>query len=324
MPQVRYRYNPSTLNYEKVEITLRDRLKMLGSYLVLGLFFAAIILLVAYTFFDSPKEKMLRRENAFLKNQYELLNKDLERVERVLADIENRDDNIYRTIFEAEPIAESVRQVGVGGINRYNYLSGYPVSDLVIDTRYQLDRLEKRLYIQSKSFDEVIDLAKNKEEMLASIPAIQPVNNNELKRMASGFGNRIHPLYKVWKMHWGMDFSAPVGTDIYATGDGVIKEANIRNKRGYGKYVVIDHGFGYETLYAHMSKINVRKGQKIKRGEVIGQVGNTGTSSAPHLHYEVIKDGQKINPINFFFNDLSPEEYDRMIEMSSHANQSFD
>lgn len=324
MPQVRYKYNPSTLNYEKVKVTTADRLKQVGSYMVLGLFFASIILLVAYTFFDSPKEKMLRRENAFLKNQFELFNRDLGRIEKVLADIENRDDNIYRTIFEAEPIPESVRQVGVGGVNRYNYLSGFSVSDLVVDTRYQLDRLEKRLYIQSKSYDEVIELAKNKEEMLASIPAIQPVNNKELKRMASGFGNRIHPLYKVWKMHWGMDFSAPLGTEIYATGDGVIKEAKPRNRRGYGKYLVIDHGFGYETLYAHMSKINVRVGQKVKRGEIIGQVGNTGSSSAPHLHYEVVKDGQKINPINFFFNDLTPDEYDRLIEMSSHANQSFD
>lgn len=324
MPQVRYKYNPSTLNYEKVEVTWVDRFKQIGSYLVLGLFFAAIILLVAYTFFDSPKEKMLRRENAFLRQQMELLDNDLERVEKVLADIENRDDNIYRTIFEAEPIPESVRQVGVGGVNRYNYLKGFDVSDFVVDTRYKLDKLEKRLYIQSKSFDEVIDLARNKEEMLASIPAIQPVSNKELKRMASGFGNRIHPLYKVWKMHWGMDFSCPKGTDIYVTGNGTVKEVHSRNRRGYGKYVVIDHGFGYETLYAHMSKINVRRGQKVKRGEVIGQVGNTGTSSAPHLHYEVIKDGKKINPINFFFNDLSPDQYDRMIDMASHANQSFD
>ncbi len=324
MPKVRYKYNPNTLNYEKVKITFADRLKQVGSYLVLGLFFASVILLFAYTFFDSPKEKMLQRENAFLRNQFELLNNDLQRVEKVLADIENRDDNIYRTIFEAEPIPESVRQVGVGGVNRYNYLSGFDVSDLVVDTRYQLDRLEKRLYIQSKSYDEVIELAKNKEKMLASIPAIQPVSNNELKRMASGFGNRIHPLYKVWKMHWGMDFSAPIGTEIYATGDGVVKETKPRNSRGYGKYVVIEHGFGYETLYAHMSKINVRKGQKVKRGEIIGLVGNTGSSSAPHLHYEVFKDGKKINPINFFFNDLTPDEYDRMIEMASHANQSFD
>ena len=324
MPKVRYKYNPNTLNYEKVKITFADRLKQVGSYLVLGLFFASVILLFAYTFFDSPKEKMLQRENAFLRNQFELLNKDLHRVEKVLADIENRDDNIYRTIFEAEPIPESVRQVGVGGVSLYNYLSGFDVSDLVVDTRYQLDRLEKRLYIQSKSYDEVIELAKNKEKMLASIPAIQPVSNNELKRMASGFGNRIHPLYKVWKMHWGMDFSAPIGTEIYATGDGVVKETKPRNSRGYGKYVVIEHGFGYETLYAHMSKINVRKGQKVKRGEIIGLVGNTGSSSAPHLHYEVFKDGKKINPINFFFNDLTPDEYDRMIEMASHANQSFD
>jgi len=324
MTKVRYRYNPTTLNYEKVKLTFIDYLKKVTSYFMMGLLFAAAILLVAYTFFDSPKEKMLRRENAFLRNQYDLLNKDLAQVEKVLADIENRDDNIYRTIFEAEPIAENIRQVGVGGVNRYNHLSGYNVSDLVVSSRHRLDKLSKRLYVQSKSFDEVIELAENKEAMLASIPAIQPVRNVDLRRMASGFGNRMHPLYKVWKMHWGMDFSAPIGTEIYATGDGVVKEANRTNIRGYGRYISIDHGFGYETLYAHCSKVSVRVGQKVKRGEVIGLVGNSGTSSSPHLHYEVIKDGQKINPINFFFNDLSPEEYDRMIEMSSHANQSFD
>jgi murein DD-endopeptidase MepM/ murein hydrolase activator NlpD len=324
MKKIRYKYNPTTLNYEKVKLTFVDHLKKVSSYFLMGLFFASIILLVAYTFFDSPKEKMLRRENAFLRNQYELLNKDLENVERVLADIENRDDNIYRTIFEAEPISENVRQVGVGGANRYNYLSGFNVSDLVISSRHRLDKLSKRLYVQSKSFDEVIDLAQSKEDMLASIPAIQPVRNVDLRRMASGFGNRVHPLYKVWKMHWGMDFSAPVGTEIYATGDGVVREAHRNNIRGYGRHIVIDHGFGYETLYAHCSKVNVRVGQKVKRGEVIGLVGNSGTSSSPHLHYEVMKDGEKIDPINYFFNDLSPEEYDRMIEMSSHANQSFD
>lgn len=211
----------------------------------------------------------------------------------------------------------------MGGVNRYSDLEGYQYSNVVIEANKKLDQLAKRMYVQTKSFDEVVELAQNKEKMLASIPAIQPVPNKNLKRMASGYGYRTHPIYKVRKMHWGMDFSAPTGTEIFATGDGTVAQV-ILSRGGYGKHVVIDHGFGYETLYAHMTKINVKRGQKVKRGDVIGLVGNTGTSSAPHLHYEVIKDGKKINPAHFYFNDLTPEEYDQMIEMSSHANQSFD
>jgi murein DD-endopeptidase MepM/ murein hydrolase activator NlpD len=323
MAKIKYKYNPNTLNYEKIQLTLKDRLKKVLTYFLVGLFFAGIIIVFAYLFIDSPKELMLKRENAQLKAQYELLNRDLDRLENVLSDIERRDDNIYRQILESEPIPQSVREAGLGGVNRYTYLEGFNNSELVVAAHERMDRLAKRLYVQSKSFDEVVDMARNKEKMLASIPAIQPVPNKNLKRVASGFGYRIHPIYKVQKMHWGMDFSAPTGTDIFATGDGVIEEVN-RSRRGYGKYIVIDHGYGYETLYAHMSKIEVRRGQKVKRGDVIGKVGNTGTSSAPHLHYEVIKDGKKINPANFYFNDLSPEEYDLMIELSSSVNQSFD
>jgi murein DD-endopeptidase MepM/ murein hydrolase activator NlpD len=208
-------------------------------------------------------------------------------------------------------------------VNRYTYLEGYSNSDLVIDTKKRLDKLKKRLYVQSKSFDEVVDLAKNKEKMLAAIPAVQPVPNKNLKRVASGYGYRVHPIYKVRKMHWGMDFSAPTGTEIFATGDGLISKV-VNSRRGYGKHVIIDHGYGYKTLYAHMSSIDVKRGQKVKRGDVIGLVGNTGTSNGPHLHYEVIKDGKKINPANYYFNDLTPEEYDLMIELSSSVNQSFD
>jgi murein DD-endopeptidase MepM/ murein hydrolase activator NlpD len=201
-------------------------------------------------------------------------------------------------------------------------LDNYDNSNLVIETTKRLDQLEKQLYVQSKSFDEVYNMAIQKEKMLASIPAVQPVANKDLKRMASGFGRRIHPVYKTEMMHWGMDFSAPVGTEIYATGNGVIKKA--KYQKGYGKHIVIDHGYGYETYYAHMSQFKVRVGQKIKRGEIIGYVGNTGTSTAPHLHYEVHKNGTRLNPVNFYFNDLSPEEYDKMLELSSATNQSFD
>jgi murein DD-endopeptidase MepM/ murein hydrolase activator NlpD len=323
MAKIKYKYNPSTLNYEKIQLTFKDKLKKVATYLLVGLFFAGIIILLAYTFIDSPKELALKRELAQMKARYELLNKDLENLETVLSDLERRDDNIYRQILESEPIPQSIREAGVGGVNRYTHLEGYSNSDLVINTRKRLDKLKKRVYVQSKSFDEVVALAKNKEEMLASIPAIQPVPNKNLKRASSGYGYRMHPIYKVRKMHWGMDFSAPTGTEIFATGDGTVTKVN-KGRRGYGKHVIIDHGYGYQTLYAHMSEIDVRRGQKVKRGDVIGLVGNTGISSAPHLHYEVIKDGKKINPANFYFNDLTPEEYDLMIEISSSVNQSFD
>jgi murein DD-endopeptidase MepM/ murein hydrolase activator NlpD len=281
------------------------------------------ILLIFYQFFDSPKEKKLKLEIQNLTSQYEVIDKNMKQVEIVLDEIQDRDDNIYRVIFEADPIPTSIRKQGFGGVNRYEKLLGLSNSQLMINTSKKIDQLTKQLYLQSKSFDEVIDLAKNKSNMLASIPAIQPVANKDLKRMASGYGYRIHPIYKTRKMHYGMDFSAKTGTEIYSTGDGVVSKVK-RSKRGYGNYVKINHGFGYETLYAHMSKYIVKKGQKIKRGEIIGFVGNSGISTAPHLHYEVRKDNKKINPVNFYYNDLSPEEYEKMLEISLQSNQSLD
>ena len=323
MAKIKYKYNPNTLNYEKIQLTLLDKLKKGLTYILVGLFFATIIIALAYTFIDSPKELSLKRELAQLKSEYELLNKNLDQAEALMADMEVRDDNIYRQILESEPIPQSVRAAGVGGVNRYKHLEGYTNSELVINTQKRIDKLKKRLYVQSKSFDEVVEFALSKEKMLASIPAIQPVPNKNLKRASSGFGYRMHPIYKVRKMHWGMDFSAPTGTEIFATGDGKIAKVE-KSRRGYGWHIIIEHGYGYETLYAHMSRIDVRRGQKVSRGDVIGLVGNTGTSTAPHLHYEVIKDGKKINPANFYFNDLTPEEYDLMIELSATVNQSFD
>jgi len=276
-----------------------------------------------FQFFDSPKEKRLKDEIYNLTSQYYVINNNMKQIEVVLDDIQERDDNIYRTIFEADPIPNSIRKQGFGGVNRYKKFEGYSNSKIIINTTRKIDQLTKQLYLQSKSFDEIINLAKNKSEMLASIPAIQPVSNKNLSRMASGYGYRIHPIYKTRKLHTGMDFSAKNGTEIYATGDGVISKIR-RSKRGYGNHVKINHGFGYETLYAHMSKYIVKRGQKVKRGEVIGYVGNTGTSVAPHLHYEVHKDKRRINPVNFYYNDLNPEEYEKMIEISSQSNQSFD
>jgi len=323
MSKVKFRFDTRTLQYEKVELKLWDKFKKLLGYLLTGIVFSIIVIWVAYTFFDSPKEKQLRREISFMKMQYDELNDQLDKDADVLKGLQEKDDDIYRVIFEAEPIPESERQAGIGGVNRYQKLENYSSSALVIETTKKLDKISKQLVVQSKSFDDVIQLAKNKERMLASIPAIQPISNKKLKRIASGFGWRIHPIYKIKRFHTGIDFSAPRGTEIYATGDGVVKEADAKLS-GYGNHVLIDHGYGYETLYGHMSKFNVKVGQKVKRGDVIGYVGSTGTSTAPHCHYEVIKNGKKINPINFFFKDLSPDEYEKVIELSSRSNQSFD
>ena len=323
MAKIKYYYDTKTLSYKRIQLSKLEKIKR---YLLLfssSLFLSLAILLVFFQFFDSPKENKLKNEIKNLSTQYKVIDENMRQIEIVLDDIQQRDDNIYRTIFEADPIPKSIRKQGFGGVNRYKKSAGYSNSDIIISTTKKIDQLTKQLYLQSKSFDDIINLTKDKSKMLASIPAIQPVSNKQLSRMASGYGYRIHPIYKTRKMHAGMDFSAKTGTEIYATGDGVISKVR-RSKRGYGNHVKINHGFGYETLYAHMSKYIVRKGQKVKRGEVIGYVGNTGTSVAPHLHYEVHKDKRKINPVNFYYNDLNPEEYEKMIEISLQSNQSFD
>ena len=323
MAKVKYYYDTKTLSYKRIELSVANKIKKIlyfffGSALT-GFFMVVIFL----QFFDSPKEKILNREIQQLSSQYKILGNKLKNAEIVLDDLQKRDDNIYRLIFEADPIPKSIRKAGYGGVNRYQDLTGFKNSDLVISTSKKIDQVTKQLYIQSKSFDEIIELAQNKTTMLASIPAIQPVSNKDLSRMASGFGNRIHPIYKTRKFHAGMDFSAKTGTPIYATGDGEISKIK-RSRKGYGNHVVINHGFGYKTLYAHMSKYIVKKRQKVKRGDIIGYVGNTGTSVAPHLHYEVHKDGKKINPVNFYYNDLTPEQFEKMLLISSQSNQSFD
>ena len=323
MAKIKYYYDTKTLSYKPIKLNSGEKIKGYFIFFLSSVLLSFFILLIFYQFFDSPKEKKLKLEIQNLTSQYEVIDKNMKQVEIVLDEIQDRDDNIYRVIFEADPIPTSIRKQGFGGVNRYEKLLGLSNSELMINTSKKIDQLTKQLYLQSKSFDEVIDLAKNKSNMLASTPAIQPVANKDLKRMASGYGYRIHPIYKTRKMHYGMDFSAKTGTEIYSTGDGVVSKVK-RSKRGYGNYVKINHGFGYETLYAHMSKYIVKKGQKVKRGEVIGFVGNSGISTAPHLHYEVRKDNKKINPVNFYYNDLSPEEYEKMLEISLQSNQSLD
>ena len=323
MPKHKYRFNPDSLSFIKEQSTLSKKFWQGFNYFLVSIVISVVYYIIFSFFFDTPLERGLRRENQELLVQFELFNKKFDHITSVLEDIQQRDDNIYRTIFEAEPIASTIRQAGIGGVDRYSDLEGLSNSDIVIETAKRLDKLSKQVYIQSKSFDEVIEMAKRKEEMISSIPAIQPVSNKDLRRVASPFGVRMHPFYKVLKMHTGMDFTAPTGTEIYATGNGVVSDV-IFSSRGYGNTIIIDHGFSYKTLYAHLSSIQVKRGQKVKRGEVIGLVGNTGMSMAPHLHYEVRKNDQPINPINFYFNDLTPEEYDKIIELAAQSGQSLD
>lgn len=323
MPKVKYHFNTHTLKYDKVVIGWKKRFFRVLGFLSTAIVFASVIVLIAYNFFDSPKEKRLKRQLEETAFQLDLLKERAERVEVVLKDIQERDNTIYRVIFEADPIPQSIREAGYGGVDKYNNLMNYYNASSLIDVTKQLDKLSKQLYIQSKSYDEVFNLVKNKAQMMASIPAIQPVNNKNLKHVASGYGWRIHPIYKTQMMHNGMDFTAPIGTPIYATGNGVVAKVEPYG-RGYGNNVVVNHGYGYATLYGHMSRMAVRPGQKINRGDLIGYVGNTGTSTGPHLHYEVHKNGSPVNPINFYFNDLSPDQYDKMVEISSRAGQAFD
>ncbi len=324
MAKVKYQYNESTLSYEKIKLSPSAKILRFTLFSIAALICGGGIYVLFNIVYDSPQERQLREEKEALLLQYELMGKRLDQMSTILADLENRDDNIYRSIFEAEPIPDNIRKAGIGGINRYKSLERFKDdAEIVINTSKKLDRLAKQLYIQSKSFDEIIELAKQKEQMLAAIPAIQPVSNKDLKRMASGYGMRIDPHYKTPAFHAGMDFTAPTGTPIYATGDGTVIRAD-RASRGYGNHVRIDHGFGYTTLYAHMSKTNVKVGSEVKRGEIIGYVGNTGKSVGPHLHYEVRKNDKPVNPINFYFSDLTPEEYDLVIQLSSQENQSFD
>lgn len=323
MPKVKYYFNTHSLKYEKAVVSLKKKILRVVAFLASVIVFASVTMFFAYRFLDSPKEKKLRREIEHLRIEYDLLSDRLENISAVLKDLEERDDNIYRVIFEADPISDEVRQGGYGGVNKYKSLQGYDNSELIIESTKKLDKITKQLYIQSKSYDEIFRLAKNKAEMLASIPAIQPISNKNMKYVASGYGYRIHPIYKTSKMHTGMDFTAPVGTAIYATGNGTVSSTEYESK-GYGNHLIINHGYGYQTLYGHLSRIIAKPGQKIKRGDLIAYVGNTGTSTGPHLHYEVIKNGKQINPVNFYFNDLSPSEYDQMVKISSQTNQSFD
>jgi murein DD-endopeptidase MepM/ murein hydrolase activator NlpD len=323
MARIKYYYDTETCKYERVKVSSWDIFLNLLGFLTVALILAIGILLGYNTYFDSPKEALLKKENEELNMYYELLKKDMNETQDMLASLQNRDDQIYRVIFEAEPIPSSIREAGVGGANRYKEMieSDLQREELIVESFKKLDKLKKQMYIQTKSFDEIMKLAKNKEELWAATPAIQPISNQELKRLASGFGIRIDPIYKVSRMHAGIDFSAERGTPIYATADGVVSKVAY-NLGGFGNYVMIDHGFGYETLYGHMDKQLVKVGQKVKRGETIGLVGSTGKSTAPHVHYEVHVNGKATNPVHYFFQGVTPEEYEEILRLSSIENQS--
>lgn len=325
MSKVKYYYDSENLAYKRILPRKRKKFAYIVLFLLSSALFGflSFILLINTSYFETPKDKIQAREIEALKLNYTVLNKKLDLMDDVLEAIENRDNNIYRIYFNTTPISEEERKAGFGGVNRYKDLQGFNNSELMENTTKRVDILTKELVIQSKSLDEIVALAKQKEKLLAAIPAIQPVKNEDLKQMASGFGYRSDPFTKIRKFHYGMDFTARTGTPIYATGDGVVYKADA-SLSGYGNHIEINHGYGYKTLYAHLSKYNCRPGQRVKRGDIIGYVGSTGRSQAPHLHYEVFKGSERVNPLNFYYGSISAKEYIEIAKLANQENQSLD
>lgn len=322
MAKKKFHFNPESLSYEEIEHTILHKVKRLLIHLFSGVSLGAGFFFIFVTFVASPEEKQLSQERNRLQAQYKLLERSMDDMYAVLRDLQQRDDNLYRVIFQADPIPYSLRTAGSRDSEYYKQLLAMTNSEIAVETTRKFDALRKQFYIQSQSYDDLVKMAQNQEKMLQSIPAIMPVLNKDLKQTASGYGWRIDPIYRTRRFHEGMDFTAPTGTDIFATGKGRVTFAGWR--QGYGNTVMIDHGFNYKTLYAHMHMIGVRVGQQVNRGEVIGKVGNTGKSTGPHLHYEVHYRGQPTNPQHYYFLDLSPEEYDQMVQLSNNAGQMFD
>lgn len=325
MSKVKYYYDSENLAYKRIQTKKRKKFGYIILFLVSSVLFGFLIflLLINTSYFETPKDKIQAREIEALALNYKILNKKLDLMDEVLEAIENRDNNIYRIYFNTSPISQEERKAGFGGVNRYKDLQGFNNSELMENTTKRVDVLTKELVIQSKSLDEIVALAKQKEKLLAAIPAIQPVKNEDLKRMASGYGYRSDPFTKIRKFHYGMDFTARTGTAIYATGDGVVYKADA-SLSGYGNHIEVNHGYGYKTLYAHLSKYNCRPGQRVKRGDIIGYVGSTGRSQAPHLHYEVFKNGERVNPLNFYYGSISAKEYIEISKLANQENQSLD
>ena len=314
---IKYRFNPESLSYDKVKTSLRKTIIKAFSFFTATLAITVVYYLIYSQFFHTPKERILSREISQMTENYTNLTNTLQQIEDVLADIQQRDSNIYRTIFESEPVPQTVLWAGFGGVNRYEVLENYSNSELMIENTRRSEILLKQLQIQSKMMDEMLEKAHEKSDQLKTRPAIQPIQNKDLSHTAAGFGYRMHPIYRTKRFHEGIDFTAPVGTSVRATGDGEVVETQSIGVQGVK--VVIDHGYGYKTVYAFLDKLIVKKGQKVIRGETIGNVGGTGTgmSTAPHLHYEVHKNGKPVNPINYFFNELSPASYARIRDLSN-------
>ena len=323
MDKNNFKFNDKTLEYEKVEISLLKRLKKAGLHIGVSMGIALFVIVISYPLVSRYSEKEKNNEIEKLKLSYSVMNQKVYDLSLKLNVLKIRDDSVYSAIFGVSPISKNLRIGGTGGSDEYEYLRNYNNSDLMLKSAQLIKKLENQLNIHQKGFERIDKLAYTRSKKLSHIPAVQPIHNNNLIRTASGFGMRMHPVYNVPKMHSGIDFAAKTGTDIYATGDGKVER--VRNSfTGYGKHVIINHGFGYKTLYAHMNEFSVRKDQKVKRGDIIGKVGNTGTSTGPHLHYEVIRNNRKIDPANFFFNDLDFDQYQEMIKISSQINTSLD
>ena len=325
MAKAKYYYDPERLAFTKIKTKKGKKIGVVLLFLTASALFGFLcfVALLNTPFFETPKDRLLTREIENMKLQYQILNRKAALMEEVISNVEERDNNVYRIYFNATPISEEQRKAGFGGVNRYKELEGYNNSDLVINTTKRLDVLSKEIVIESQSLDEIAKLAKDKAKLLTAIPAIQPVKNEDLRHVASGFGYRSDPFTKIRKFHAGMDFSARTGTPIYATGDGVVSAAD-NKMSGYGNRVLINHGFGYQTLYGHMSKFAVKAGKHVKRGDIIGYVGSTGRSEAPHLHYEVNKNGTVVNPLNFYYGNISAKEYVLIAKLANQENQSLD
>jgi murein DD-endopeptidase MepM/ murein hydrolase activator NlpD len=323
MKKIKYYYNTHTLRYEKLVTPFRVKLLRIFAFLATAFVTAVIISYFAFQFVGSPNEKLLQRQNSNLEYNIKELSERVKVLQQQMEDLEKRDNDVYRSIFEANPIPDSARAVAIERQKEVAMVEKMPQGTLIQSIYSTIDTLFARARVQQKSYQELGGLLKNKEQLLAATPAIQPISNQDLNRIASGFGYRIDPIYKTIKMHAGLDFTAPQGTPIYATADGAVKTAGYSDG-GYGNYVVINHGYGYETLYGHMVRIKSRAGQRVKRGEVIGYVGSTGKSTGPHCHYEVHKNGQKLDPVYFFYNDLTPQQFNELLRKASASNQSFD
>ncbi|MFN3793255.1 MAG: peptidoglycan DD-metalloendopeptidase family protein [Chitinophagaceae bacterium] len=323
MRRIKYYYNPHSMRFEKLETPLRVRLLQFFGFIAASIVTGIIIVLIAFRYIDSPKEKLLRQENEDLKENYAVLMERAKQLELQMDELENRDNSLYRSIFEADPIPDSARVKEIEKKKEVKLVQSMGETELVKSMTAQLNELSMRVAYQTKSYVEIEDMVRNKEKLLAAIPAIQPVSNRDLNRIASGFGYRVDPVYKDTRMHKGLDFTAPIGTPIYATADGVVRESGF-NTGGYGINVVIYHGYGYETLYAHMVRTKAKVGQRVKRGEVIGYVGNSGKSTGPHCHYEVHRNGVPVDPVYYFYNDLTPAQFDRLVKLAKASNQSMD